>query len=163
MTPEDFIFREIEPTDNTQIARVIRNVLEEFDAPTTGTAYEDKATDNMHAAYQGKKESYSVVVYKNTVVGGAGFSHLSGADATVCEFQKMYFLPVARKKGLAGKLLQYCLQKATAAGFTQCYLETMPNMKSAQALYKKNGFELLDQPLGNTGHCSCSVWMLKKL
>ena len=30
-------------------------------------------------------------------------------------------------------------------------------------LYKKNDFSYIDRPLGNTGHTSCPVWMLKKL
>jgi putative acetyltransferase len=36
-------------------------------------------------------------------------------------------------------------------------------MNAAQALYKKNGFISLDKPVGNTGHYSCNVWMLKDL
>jgi putative acetyltransferase len=39
----------------------------------------------------------------------------------------------------------------------------MPYMNAAQALYKKNGFISLDKPVGNTGHYSCNVWMLKDL
>jgi putative acetyltransferase len=39
----------------------------------------------------------------------------------------------------------------------------MPYMKKAQQLYLKNGFEYLEGPMGNTGHYSCTVWMLKKL
>ena len=39
----------------------------------------------------------------------------------------------------------------------------MHNMIAAQKLYKKNGFFLLDSPLGNTGHNSCPVWMKLKL
>ena len=44
------------------------------------------------------------------------------------------------------------------------YLETMDNMYDAQALYRHVGFELLDAPLGDTGHFSCPVQMyLEKL
>ena len=39
----------------------------------------------------------------------------------------------------------------------------MPNMDEAQKLYKKVGFEYLCEPLGNTGHNSCPVWMIKNL
>ena len=47
--------------------------------------------------------------------------------------------------------------------FTKCYIETMPNMISAQKLYLKKGFEYIDKPIGNTGHTACPVWMLKDL
>ncbi|MCB0445655.1 MAG: GNAT family N-acetyltransferase, partial [Gelidibacter sp.] len=80
-----------------------------------------------------------------------------------CELQKMYFLPEARGKGLGMLMMTKCLEKAKAFGFEQCYLETLPYMKAATKLYAKAGFESLKQPLGDTGHYSCNVWMLKKL
>ena len=96
--------------------------------------------------------------HKNTVYR-LGF----GDDGNICEFQKMYFLPEARGLGLGSKMITDCLQKAKEFGFEKCYLETMPYMDAATALYKKNGFTLLDKPVGNTGHYSCNVWMLKEL
>ena len=36
-------------------------------------------------------------------------------------------------------------------------------MTAAQKLYKRIGFENIDGPMGNTGHNSCQVWMIKKL
>jgi putative acetyltransferase len=36
-------------------------------------------------------------------------------------------------------------------------------MKNALNLYEKWGFKYLEAPMGNTGHYSCTVWMLKKL
>ncbi|WP_428740300.1 GNAT family N-acetyltransferase [Tenacibaculum sp.] len=163
MIPTDFIIREIQPQDNVEIAKVIRDVLIEFGVPKVGTAYEDKATDEMYETYQKERAGYFVVEHEGTVVGGAGFSALDNFEGNVCELQKMYFLPVVRGKGLGSKLINYCLTKAKEQGFEQCYLETMPYMKAARALYKKNGFVNLDKPKGNTGHYSCNVWMIKDL
>ena len=75
----------------------------------------------------------------------------------------MYFLPVGRGKGLGSQMVDRCLTKAKELGFEECYLETMPYMKAAQKLYKKNGFSEIDGPKGNTCHYSCDVWMIKKL
>ena len=36
---------------------------------------------------------------------------------------------------------------AIKSNFTKCYIETMPNMISAQKLYLKKGFEYIDKPL----------------
>lgn len=163
MTPSDFIIREIKPSDNQQIAKVIRDVLVEFKAPKTGTAYEDKATDEMFETYQKENASYFVIEHNNKIVGGAGFSELEGTENTICELQKMYFLPIIRGKSLGSKLISKCLEKAKALGYKSCYLETMPYMEAARTLYKKNGFTNLDKPMGNTGHYSCNVWMLKEL
>lgn len=163
MTPSDFIIREIKPQDNAEMAKVIREVLIELGAPKVGTAYEDKATDKMYESYQKEKAGYFVVEYNSIVVGGAGFAQLDNFEGSVCEFQKMYFLPIARGKGLGSKLINFCLNKAKEKGFKQCYLETLPYMKAATTLYRKNGFIDLEKPLGNTGHYSCNVWMLKDL
>ncbi|WP_298778629.1 GNAT family N-acetyltransferase [uncultured Polaribacter sp.] len=163
MTTEDFIIREIKPKDNPEIAQVIRNVLVEFGAPKIGTAFEDKATDKMFENFDKHTSVYYVIEHKNKVVGGAGIAQLDNFEGKTCELQKMYFLPITRGKGLGSKLISTCLQKAKLLGFNQCYLETMPYMTAARALYAKNGFVNLEQPMGNTGHYSCNVWMIKTL
>ena len=163
MTTSDFIIREIKPNDNEQVAQVIRTVLTEFGAPKVGTAYEDKATDEMFETYQKEKTAYFVIEHQNKIVGGVGFADLDSFDGTICELQKMYFLPITRGKGLGSKLIDFCLTQAKKQGYKQCYLETMPYMDAARALYSKNGFINLDKPMGNTGHYSCNVWMLKDL
>lgn len=163
MTSKDFIIREITAKDNAQIAIVIRQVLIEFGVPKVGTAYEDKATDNMFENFLKPTSRYFVIEHKGKIVGGAGIAQLDNYNGNICELQKMYFLPITRGKGLGKELITKCLTKAKELGFENCYLETMPYMEAAQALYKKNGFINLDKPLGNTGHYSCNVWMLKTL
>jgi putative acetyltransferase len=163
MTSEDFIIREIKPSDNLDISKVIRSVILEMGAPKTGTAYEDKATDLMFETYQKDKTAYFVLEHKNKVIGGAGVAKLDNCEANICELQKMYFLPIARGKGLGTSLISKCLEKAKEFGFEDCYLETMPYMEAARKLYAKNGFLSLKQPMGNTGHYSCNVWMLRKI
>jgi putative acetyltransferase len=163
MTSEDFIIREIESKDNLQLAKVIRTVIVEMGAPKTGTAFEDKATDKMFETYQKENATYFVVEYNNKVVGGAGIAQLDNYEGNTCELQKMYFLPIARGKGLGSKLINICLAKAKQFGYKSCYLETLPYMKAAVKLYKKNGFINIEKPLGNTCHYSCDVWMIKEI
>ena len=45
------VIREIQAKDNIAMADLIRSVLEELNVPKVGTAYEDKALDNLTAAY----------------------------------------------------------------------------------------------------------------
>nr|WP_298995444.1 GNAT family N-acetyltransferase [uncultured Polaribacter sp.] len=163
MTSKDFIIREIKPTDNKEVAKIIRSVILEMGAPKVGTAYEDKATDTMFETYQKEKSSYFVLEHNNTIVGGAGIAQLDNYDGNVCELQKMYFLPIARGKGLGSKLITICLEKAKELGFETCYLETLPYMKAAVKLYNKYGFKNLDKPMGNTCHYNCNVWMIKEI
>ena len=97
------------------------------------------------------------------IVGGAGVSQLENSSENICELQKMYFLHEARGKGIGSQMIQKCLQKAIEFGYEKCYLETLPEMLAAQNLYKKMGFEYLCSPMGNTGHTTCPVWMIKSL
>jgi len=48
-------------------------------------------------------------------------------------------------------------------GYKQCYLETLSELKAAQELYKRYGFEYLNTAIGNTGHSSCGIRMIKTL
>ena len=48
-------------------------------------------------------------------------------------------------------------------GYTQVYLESMPELSKAVSIYENVGFEKLNQAMGNSGHSGCDIWMLKKL
>lgn len=157
------LIREIQPEDNFQVAKVIRTVLEEFNVPKVGTAYADPELDCMFETYQKDRSAYLVIENENKIIGCAGIAPLANGPSDVCELQKMYFLPETRGLGLGAQMMEACLQKAKDFGFTKCYLETMPYMEAAQKLYKKSGFEYLDEPMGCTGHSSCPVWMIKTL
>ena len=163
MSNNEFIIREIQQKDNAALAKIVRTVILEMGAPTIGTAYEDKATDQLFETYQKEKAIYFVLEHNQKVVGGVGIAQLDNFDGNVCELQKMYFLPEARGRGLGSKMIIICLEKAKEFGFESCYLETLPYMKDAVKLYKKNGFKNLDKPMGNTCHYSCDVWMIKNL
>jgi putative acetyltransferase len=75
----------------------------------------------------------------------------------------MYLLPQTRGLGLGRLLIEKCMHFARLQGYTQIYLETMPELKKAVSIYEKLGFSSLTSPLGNTGHYSCSIYMLKHL
>ncbi len=157
------IIREIEEKDNIEVAKVIRKVLLEMGVPKVGSAYEDKFLDSMYENYNVPKATYFVVEEEGNIIGCAGIAKLENYEGNVCELQKMYFLEEVRGKGVGTKMIDVCMQKAKEYGFNKCYLETMPHMKAAQKLYVKKGFTYLDGKMGDTGHYSCSVWMIKEL
>ena len=155
--------REITLSDNKQVAKLIRKVLVDIGVPKVGTAYADKTLDAMFEAYDKPKATYFVVEENDVIIGCAGVAPLDNYKGNVCELQKMYFLEEARGRGIGTRIIQVCLDTAKTYGFEKCYLETMPYMKAAQELYKKNGFEYIKERMGDTGHYSCPVWMLKNL
>lgn len=163
MIPNNFKIREIQLKDNKKIAKVIREILVEFGVPKMGTAYADKILDTLYEAYDTEKAIYYVIEKEGEIFGGAGIKQLDNYEGNVCELQKMYFLPEARGIGMGSKMMETCLKKAKEFGFEQCYLETLPYMEEARKLYRKAGFKDLDAPMGDTGHYSCNLWMLKEL
>lgn len=157
------IIRKIQAKDNEQVEAIIRKVLVELGVPKVGTAYEDEALKDMYGAYAKERSDYFVVDANGSVIGCAGVAPLDNYKGNVCELQKMYFLEEARGLGLGAKMIAACIEQAKAYGFEAMYLETMPYMKAAQKLYKKNGFDYIDAPMGCTGHSACPVYMLRKL
>lgn len=160
---ENYSIRKIKKEDNQAVAALIRAVFDELNIPKVGTAYEDPYLDLMFEEYNKPKSVYYVVEKEGKIIGSAGVAPLENEAETICELQKMYFLPETRGLGIGSQMMAKCLQSAKDFGFEKCYLETMPFMLDAQKLYKKVGFEYIFSPMGSTGHTSCPVWMLKKL
>jgi putative acetyltransferase len=157
------VIRPIKKKDNAQIAKIIRSVLEDFGVPKIGTAYADTALDAMFENYDTEGAAYFVLEEHGKLIGGGGVAQLDNYEGSVCELQKMYFLPVARGRGLGTKMIDTCLLKASELGYEKCYLETMSYMEAAQKLYQRYGFQYLDGPMGDTGHYACGVHMIKDL
>jgi putative acetyltransferase len=155
--------RVIEPSDSKKIKNIIEAVMPEFEADCDGFAIHDPEVQDMYQYYQKENWHYYVVEKSNQVVGGAGIAPLIAGPKEYCELKKMYFLSMARGLGIGQQLLERCLEEARKLGFTYMYLETLERMEQANSLYKKNGFNKLDGPMGNTGHHGCDAWYRKKL
>lgn len=159
----NMLIREIQIYDNAQIEKVIKDTFIEVGLPLKGTAYEDVETSNMFESYQNKNEIYFVIEIDGVVQGGAGIKHLKDFESDVCELQKMYFSSKIRGFGYGKLMFEKCLQAAKDLGYKKCYLESASILKTAIHIYEKYGFKHLERPLGNTGHYSCGVWMIKEL
>ncbi len=157
------LIRPINESDNKHISLILREVLIEMDIPRIGSAYEDPEINNMYESYQSNRSIYFVVEENNKILGGAGINQLKNGDVNICELQKMYFHKSIRGRGIGDKMIELCLNFAVESNYKKCYIETMPNMVDAQKLYIKKGFKYIDNPLGNTGHTACPIWMLKNL
>jgi putative acetyltransferase len=158
------VIRPIEEKDNAAIAAVIRTTLEEFGANRPGTVYYDDATDALYQLFSQISGSvYYVAEYNEDIVGGGGIFPSPGLPEDTCELVKMYLLKNMRGIGLGKLLIQKALDFAQQTGYKNVYLETMPELQQALSTYAKFGFQYIDQPMGNTGHFGCDLWMLKKL
>ena len=161
--PNPIHIRPISIEDNPLIAAIIRSCLTEFGANKPGTVYNDKTTDHLFELFQENGAAYFIAEQEGNIVGGGGIFPSPGLPAGTCELVKMYLLPLARGTGIGATLMNKCMSKAKELGFVSMYIETLPELKKAISVYEKFGFNYLDNPLGDTGHFGCSVWMLKSL
>lgn len=159
----EITIRPIQPSDNPDLALIVRNTLAEFGAANPGTVYFDSTTDSLFELFQVPKAAYFVAEANGKVLGGGGINPTEGLPENTCELVKMYLLPEARGIGLGRTLIEKCLETAKENGFQQVYLETLDELHLALKIYAKFGFEYLCSPMGNTRHFGCGLWMLKKL
>lgn len=160
----DILIREIQLSDNQQLAILIRSTLKEFGANHPGTVYYDEVTDHLYELFSSTPGSvYYVAELEGKIVGAGGVFPSPGLPADTCELVKMYTYPEVRGIGLGKLLISKCIDYARAQGYQNMYIETMPELKQALNTYAKFGFEYINGPLGNTGHFGCDLFMLKKL
>jgi putative acetyltransferase len=160
---DQIVIRPIEPADNIALAKVIRDTLTEFGANKPGTVYFDPTTDALFELFRTSGSIYFVAIINNIIVGGCGIYPTMNLPNGTCELVKLYLDSSARGTGLGKKLLLQSMEWAKQNGYQQVYLESMPELSKAVSIYEKVGFIRINQPLGNSGHCGCDIWMTKQL
>jgi putative acetyltransferase len=157
------ILRQIEKKDNAPLAELIRKVFREFSIDKPGTVYDDPTTDALFELFQTEKSSYWVAEENGKLLGGCGIFPTNELPGGCAELVKFYLAADSRGEGIGKLLLQVSINTARSLDYTQLYLESFPELQRAVGMYSGLGFHLLDQPLGNSGHHACTIWMLKEL
>ena len=160
---KNICIRPIQTGDNATIASIIRKTLTEFGANKPGTVYYDPTTDDLFNLFSAPDSAYFIAEVEGNIVGGSGVFPTHGLPAGCCELVKLYLLSEMRGQGLGLMLMEKCFQKAIDLGFSEMYLETMPELRTAIGLYEKAGFTFLTGPMGQSGHFGCDLWMIKHL
>ena len=157
------IFRPLEPADNAVIAGIIRDSFRENKIDhLEGVSLHDPELEHLSEVYKQSGTGYWVAEANGHIVGGAGIAPLAG-EAGVCEMQKLYFRSEVKGMGMGRRMIAFILSQASAMGYHSCYLETLDELRHAVRLYEAFGFKHLEQRMGDTGHNSCGICMLKIL
>ncbi|MDX1651032.1 MAG: GNAT family N-acetyltransferase [Brumimicrobium sp.] len=157
------LFRTILAEDNHVISRIIKTVLEEHGENKPGTVYTDPTTDSLFELFQQPGSCYYIAKHRDEMIGGCGIYPTEGLPDGYGELVKLYLKNEFRGKGLGQKLILKCFEAATEMGYTHLYLESIPALSQAVKLYEKLGFRKIDHRMGNSGHFSCNLWMIKEL
>ncbi len=155
--------RQVQESDNLGLAKMIRDVFEEYDAPKKGTVYSDMTTDALFELFQNKKSILYVAENSENILGCCGIFPTLGLPEHCAELVKFYLPKELRNKGIGKILLERCIAAAKQLGYSQLYIESLPHFSKAISMYEKQGFISLKNPLGESGHTSCNIWMLKEL
>ncbi|MDR0791719.1 MAG: GNAT family N-acetyltransferase [Chitinophagaceae bacterium] len=155
--------RKVTPSDNEQLAKIIRTSFIEHDAPLCGTVYSDPTTDNLFVLFQSEGAVLWVAETEGEIAGCCGIYPTEGLPERCAELVKFYLAAHARGKGVGRALMQQSIASAIELGYAAIYLESLPQFSNALSIYEKQGFKKLDHPLGKSGHTSCNVWMIKNL
>lgn len=161
--PPEVIFRKIRKEDNLQLARMIRQVFEEHDAPHKGTVYSDPTTDDLYDLFRKSRSVLWVAEVNGIAAGCCGIYPTEGLEGDCAELVKYYLAETARGQGTGRVLMEKCIESAREFGYRKLYLESLPHFSKALRIYEKLGFHQLDKPLGNSEHTTCNIWMLLEL
>jgi len=157
------LYRLIQPNDNSEIAGVIRCSLEEFGVNQPGTVYTDPTTDHLFELFREDRSVYWIAEQEAKIIGGCGIFPTIGLPKGYGELVKLYLNKAARGQGIGKELMLRSIQSAKEMGYTQLYLESLPELHQAVELYKKVGFKLLENRMGDSGHFACDLWMMLEI
>jgi putative acetyltransferase len=163
MDINEITYRNIGKDDNKELAGLIRKVFREFKIDKPGTVYFDPTTDNLYDLFLTPGSVYWLAEAEGKLAGGCGIYPTPGLPDGCAELVKLYLLSEYRGRGIGRTLMEKCFESARQLGYSQLYLESLPELQKAVSMYLKSGFVHIAHPLGNSGHFGCNIWMTKDL
>lgn len=145
MKKADLEYVPISPEHNAPLATLIRSSLKARHLDIPGTAYCDESLDRLSEYYDGPGRAYFVLLERNELIGGVGFSAFSGFP-DCCELQKLYLAEQAQGRGIGYDMLRFVELQAKEMGFKRIYLETHTNLQAAIHIYEKTGYREIGRP-----------------
>ena len=125
------------PEDRAPIARLMREYIEALDADIDFQDFESE-----HASLPGKyARPEGVVLIAWTPDEACGIVAYRRLGRRICEMKRLYVLPRFRGTGLGRLLVAELVRDAKSHGYRRMVLDSLPSMRSAQAVYGAVGFQ----------------------
>ncbi|HVY74909.1 MAG TPA: GNAT family N-acetyltransferase [Puia sp.] len=150
MLDSHFIYRPATNRDSNKIIALVRSVLPEFGLSLSPETSEKDLFD-IEQVYAKNGGVFMVVEdSRKEIVGTAALLQLNDHTG---KLRKMYVDKNYRGMHLGDALMEAMLQQAAAFGFKTLYLETVHSMTAAIHLYRKYGFEVVDDETAVSPRC----------
>ena|SRR5579863_1174383 len=133
--------RQIEPAESAEAIRAVRELLEEYWKSFGFTPCFQNFGDeiaSLPGAYAPPDGRLALATIDSQP---AGCIALRRVDADRAEAKRLYVRPAFRSCGLGRALMNWVMDEARAAGYSEIVGDTMPVMRTALALYERMGFE----------------------
>ena len=141
-------YRHITPSDDGEIAKIIRDNLKANSLDIPGTVYFDSNLDHISTFYladPSKREYFIMTDSEGLVIGGIGLAEFDGFDECA-ELQKLYLIDGAKGNHLGYDMIKLIEERAKELGYRQMYLETHTNLAAAIHIYEKCGYREISKP-----------------
>lgn len=131
------------------VAELIRNNMSDFQEAGTVLASTWRRLKNIEKTYGNEGALYVTCVLKKDqrIVGGIGLLPFAGLSfnerkGMICD---LFVEPDFRGQNLGKKLFNEAIFQARQFGYESVYLETTPEMTHAQRLFRRFGFQPIDE------------------
>lgn len=139
---------ELRPANSAEDVEAVRRLIAEY-ASSLGESicFTQHADEMAHLAARYPVSEGGLWL---ATLGGAaaGCVALRRRSETQAELKRLYVDPPARGRGIARALMRAALGRASELGYGSVYLDTLPSMTAAQALYRDLGFRLTHESSG---------------
>ena len=139
------IIRKVTEKDNALLAKMIRTVFEEHDAPKEGTVYSDPTTDNLFKVFKNTQSILWVAEINQTVVGCCGVYPTNGLKEGCAELVKFYLSKESRGLGIGKKLILACESWALQKELEKLVVSSNIKRESSHVFIKTLVFHLIKQ------------------
>jgi putative acetyltransferase len=152
MRLDEVVFERLNSKDEQAVTDLIRRNLEGFEEAGSVLAATFRRLKAFFDCYNRDDSCFLVVRdgKSNKIIGGAGLGSLAGLPVSEgnAEIRDLVVDVAARGRGIGRKILEKALNSAEEIGYRRIYLETTPQMVTAQNLFVAFGFRPVEQSIG---------------
>ena len=149
------IIRKARPGDEAEVLDLVKKVLNAYGLELNPME-EDLDITDISKYYMDNNGDFEVVEFRGNIIGSYGIYKI---NEETCELRKMYLKQNFQGLGLGNIMIENSIKMAKSLGYKRITLQTNSLLYKAIKLYKKYGFEDLDEEV-----CSrCDIAMFRDI